>query len=398
MSIHKNNPRKKFSSQVIIIAIIAGAFAAGWFVALRMMGPGMGGMPPGMMGMGGPPAVNVQKVQEDFIDKEKEYIAYVEPIQEVDLHPRIEGYLADVHFDEGSLVEKGQVLFTIDPREYRATVDLRAAELAQAEARLVRAEKYLKRLESAEARSISQADLDTAVSDVQSSKAAVEMARASLELARIDLGYTRITAPISGRIGPAEVKAGNYVNSGTQRLARIVQVDPVRVNFSPADRLYLKLLEKMHNGTMPRISARVLLPGGDEFKAAGRRDFVDNEMDPETGTISVWLRFDNPEGLLIPGSYVKLLLGNQDRPRALSVPQAAVISDANGDYVFVVDKESKVQQRKITLGTVLNGNVIVTSGLAAGETIITEGVQKAMPGITVNAIDAAAAVSEGKQQ
>jgi RND family efflux transporter MFP subunit len=398
MDTPKTNNKKRFSSQVLIFLIIAGAFAAGWFVSSRLTGPGMAGPPPGMMGPSGPPAVSVREVTQDFIDQEQEYIAHVEPIQEVDLHPRIEGYIAKLHFDEGSLVKKGQLLFTIDPREYKATVDLKAAELAQAEARLVRAEKYLKRLESAEARSISQADLDKAVSDLQSSKAAVKMARASLELADIDLGYTQITAPISGRIGPAEVKAGNYVGSATQRLARIVQVNPVRVAFSPADRLYLKLLEQLNSGSAPKISARVILPGGVELNAAGRRDFVNNEMDPETGTITVWMRFDNPDGLLIPGSYVKLLLGNQDRPRALVVPQAAVVADAHGDYVFVVDTDATVQQRQVTLGPVLNGRVVVKSGLTAGESVVVEGVQKVRPGIIVTTVNTAAAVFEGKQQ
>jgi len=397
MDTSKKNYKKDFSSQALIILIIAGAFAAGWFVSARLAGPGMGGAPPGMIGPGGPPAVIVQEVKEDFIDQATEYIAHVTPIQEVDLHPRVEGYIAKVHFDEGSLVKKGQLLFTIDPREYKATVDLKAAELAQAEALLVRAEKYLNRLNSAEARSISQANLDTAVSDVQSAQAAVKMARASLELAEIDLGYTRIAAPISGRIGPAEVKEGNYVGSATQRLARIVQVNPVRVAFSPADRLYLKLLEQINSGTAPKISARVVLPGGVELNAVGRRDFADNEMNPETGTITVWMRFDNPDGLLIPGSYVKLLLGNQERPRALVIPQAAVVADAHGEFVFVVDADATVQKKQVALGPVLNRCVVVKSGLTAGESVIVEGVQKVRPGITVNAVIRTADGAVGNQ-
>jgi len=388
MDLYRKGSKSLLSSQAGIIVLIAGAFAAGWFVSLLFRGPGAGGPPPGAMGMpSGPPAVMVQTVAEDFIEQEKEYIAHVEPIQEVELHPRISGYIADVHFSEGSLVEKGQVLFTIDPREYRATVDLRAAELAQAEARLVRAEKYFKRLKSAQSRSISQADLDTATSDLQSAKASVAMARAGLELARIDLGYTRITAPINGRIGPAEIKKGNYVSSASKRLARIVQVDPVRVAFSPADRDYIKFLVQEIGGTVPAINARAKLPGGMELDIQGRRDFIDNEINLETGTIAVWFRFDNPKGLLIPGSYVTLLLGKKDRPRAPVVPIAALMTDAHGDYVFVVGKDSTVQQRKITKGTVLKDRVAVTAGLAAGETVIVEGVQKVRPGIAVQAVD-----------
>lgn len=400
MNIRKNNNGNgnRYTSQIIIILIIIGAFAAGWFVSFRLAGPGMMGPPPGMMGMGGPPAVNVEPAKKDYLEKEKEYIAHVEPIREVDLVPQVEGYIADVLFEEGGLVKKGQLLFTIDSREYRATVDLRTAELAQAEARQIRAEKYLKRLEAAEPRSISQADMDTAISDVQSTKAAVAMARAALELAKIDLGYTRITAPISGRIGPAEVKEGNYVSSATQRLARIVQVDPVRVMFAPADRFYLQQLNRINSGTTPNISARVILSDGMELQAAGQKDFVDNEMDLETGTITVWLRFANPEGLLIPGSYVKLLLGNPDRPQAIMVPHSAVVSDTHGHYIFTVDNESKVQQKQVVLGPALDERVVITSGLAAGESVIVEGVQKVQPGIAVHTTGVSSHPPEGKQQ
>ncbi len=396
MNMQKNNNGNQLSSQIIIVIVIAGAFAMGWFVSARLAGPGMMGMPPGMMGAAGPPAVKTFKVKKEYFEKEKEYIAHVEPIQQVDLVPRIEGYIAEVLFKEGSLVEKGQLLFTIDSREYRATADLRAAELAQAEARQVRAEKYLKRLKSAETRSISQADMDMAISDAQSAKAAVEMARASLKLAEINLGYTRIAAPISGKIGPAEIKSGNYVSSASRRLASIVQTNPVRVRFSPADRHYLKLLQQDISGKPLKISSRVTLPGGMAFAAAGQRDFVDNEMDPETGTITIWLRFDNPNGLLIPGSYVKLLLGDQDRPKDLIIPQVAVVSDVQGHSVYIVDKEAKVHKRSITLGPVLEESIVAKSGLIEGESIIIEGVQKVMPGITVQVVNSTA--SEGKEK
>jgi len=394
-----HNNKKRFSSQIIIILVIIGAFGAGWFVSMRLTGPppGMMGPPPGMMGAGGPPAVKVSTVQKEYIEKESIHIAHVEPIQQVDLVPRIEGYISGVHFEEGSQVKKGQLLFTIDPREYRATVNLRKAELAQAEARLVRSEKYLKRLASAESRSISQADMDMAVSDAKSAKATVEMARASLELAEIDLGYTRITAPISGRIGPAEIKKGNYVNSATRRLARIVQMNPIRVKFSPADRFHLKKLDQFNSGKLANIRARLILPGNIEFALAGQRDFENNEMDAETGTITVWMRFNNPDGLLIPGLYVKLLLGNPDRPKAIMVPRSAIVADARGHHIFTIDEESKVHQKPVTLGTELEENIVIKSGLKEGERIITEGIQKVMPGITVQAIDITSVASEGKK-
>ncbi len=393
MTIPNTKKMGQFFSQALIFIITLGAFAAGWFVSTCLYGTA--GNPSHAMTENPPlPAVTVQEVKKHFIDKQTEYIAHVMPIQEVDLRPRIEGYIAEIHFEEGSLVEKGQLLVTIDPREYEASVHLKTAELAKAEAKLVRAEKYLNRLKSAESRSISQADLDTAFSDLLSAKAALEMAHASLELAEINLGYTRITAPIGGRIGQAAVKAGNYVSSATQRLARIIQVNPVRIAFSPADSIYLKLLQQIHAGARPQMSSKVILPGGIELETTGTMDFVNNEMDPETGTIKVWMRFNNPDGLLIPGTYVKLILDKQDQPKALAVPRVAVLTDASGDYVFVVNSDSQVEQKQIISGDEINGKVIVESGLSAGESIIVDGIQKVRPGITVNAVRISTKTSE----
>ncbi len=142
----------------------------------------------------------------------------------------------------------------------------------------------------------------------------------------------------------------------------------------------------------------MILPGGMAFTAAGQQDFVDNEMDPETGTITIWLRFDNPNGLLIPGSYVKLLLGDQNRPKDLVIPQAAVVSDVQGHSVFIVDQEAKVHKRAVFLGPVLEENIVVKSGLTEGESIIVEGLQKVMSGITVQAVNIAAPASEGNKK
>jgi membrane fusion protein (multidrug efflux system) len=213
-------------------------------------------------------------------------------------------------------------------------------------------------------------------------EALVKQAAASLDLARIDLGYTEITAPISGRIGLIEVTKGNYVSPSTPRLARIVQEDPIRVVFSMSDREHIDSLQQGEQA----YSVRLRLPNGADYPGVGRIDFADNEMSTETGAIANYGRFDNPNGLLIPGSYVTVGLENTAAPRMPVIPQEAVMLDAEGSFVFVVDAEGKAERRPIEAGPTAEGLQYVVSGLTAGEQVVVQGVQKVQPGqaVTVN--------------
>ncbi len=352
----------------------------GWM----MPPPGAGGPPPGMM-MGGPqglvPQVEVVSAEEGALNPPAAFIGQVEPVQEVDLRAQIDGYVRTVHFKEGAQVEAGVLLFTIDPEQYEARVALRQAELAQAEASLQRAQAYLRRLEASDSRAISQTDLDTARSDVAQGLAAVQQAKASLRLAEIDLAHTRIAAPISGRIGRTVANVGDFVSPSLGTLVRIVQTDPIRVVFSVPDRDYLKVRENIADGAIQEaLRVRLRLPTGTVLDLLGKRDFENNEMSASTATLPVRVLFDNAAGLLVPRGYVTVLIDQASPKRWPVVPQAAVVNDREGPFVYVAGGDGKAELRRVTTGAALEGRVELRSGVAAGERVVVNGVQKVAPG------------------
>ena len=363
------------------IVIVSGL--AGWFIHGMFGGKGggmaarMGGRPPMP-----PAAVVVQVLKEQRLQPVDEYIAQVEPIQQVTIHPQISGAIAAVHFKEGDPVKEGDLLFTIQPDSFRAVVAVGEAELAQANAALVRAQKFYDRMKSADIRSISKTDLDKAESDYLQAQAGVKQSEANLNLARINLGYTDIRAPISGRIGAARITKGNYVTPAAM-LADIVQTDPVRVVFSVTDRTYLTLRQQELAGTSSPLMAHVRLPNGAVLPTIGKKDFDDNAMNDKTGTLAVRFVFDNADGLLVAGSYVKILLENPDGAKGIKIPQRAVLADQQGSYVLTADEAGTVSTLRIKPGVQLGADVIVLSGLKAGDRIVTDGLQRAVPGATV---------------
>ncbi|MDR3164003.1 MAG: efflux RND transporter periplasmic adaptor subunit [Synergistaceae bacterium] len=308
----------------------------------------------------------------------REYIGRVEPIQTVQIRPRVAGQIESVHFREGSVVNEGDLLFTIDRAQYEATAALRRADLSKAQASLSRASKYNDRLKAVDKRSISANDLDMSASDVQQNRAAVEQARAALKLAEIDLGFTKIKAPITGRIGRVNVTKGNFVSSASAPLATIVQANPVRVSFAMPDREYMEQI-KAFQSDAPVYKTTLTLADGTLYESSGVRDFEDNEMDSSTGAITLHLRFENKNGTLIPGSLVKVMTKPIKSRVAAIVPQEAVMSDAAGDYVYVIGDGNVVRRRGVTLGTEIGASREVVSGLTAGEKVIVSGLQNVRP-------------------
>ena len=363
----------------VVIAIVL--IGVGYFISLFVPS---GGPPPGMMGMGEmpPPAVIAVELKERPLDVLEDHIATVEPVQEVMVRSEVAGYIDDVHFTEGSFVKAGDLLFTIDQKQYQAMVDVREAELARAKAELNRAEKFFKRMREANKRSVSQSDLDTAESDQLQAVANLKQAAANLNLAKIDLGYAKVRAPISGRIGVAKVTKGNYVTSASNELARIVQISPIRVVFSMTDRAYLDFRAQELAGTSDGLVAYIRLPNGTQLPLVGKKEFDDNVMNPETGTMAVRYLFDNPDGRLVPGGYVNILLGLRQRPMGIRIPQRAVLLDPKGSYVLTVNGEGQVGTARVEIGESVEGDFVVLSGLKAGDRIVVDGVQKARPGMT----------------
>jgi membrane fusion protein (multidrug efflux system) len=357
---------KKGLSIVLILA-------AGWFLHAKF-GMMFGGMPP-MPGPGQMPPATVTSsvIAEQSLQPASEYIASIEAVEDVLIQSEVSGRIESVHFTEGSLVKAGDLLFTIDRAKYQAAADAAAADLA-------RAQKLYDRMKNADERSFSKSDMDTAESTLLQAKAA-------LDLAQVSLNYTEIKAPVSGRIGAANLTKGNYVTAASGPLARIVQIDPVRVTFSLTDREYLKLQRVKLAGSGSTRTAQVRLADGTLLPNPGKKEFDDNAINPQTGTMAVRYLFSNPDGLLIPGGYVTALLQNPEGEQGIKIPQKALLVDQQGSYVLTVDASGTVGILRVQPGDQLGADVIILSGLKPGDRIIIDGVQKARPGATVQVME-----------
>ena len=339
------------------------------------------------------PLVIVKPVEKaDSSSQPSEYVGRVEAIQTVQVKPQISGEIAKVSFKEGSIVKAGQLLFQIDPAQYQATVALRKADLEKAEATLAEAEKYHKRVMAANDQAVSAADRDTAESSVLQGKAAVSQAKANLRLAEINLGYCRITAPITGKIGIANLTKGNYVTPSSGALATIVQMDPVRVSYTLPDRDYLDQLELFKKeGSV--YKTKLILSNGSELDVPGQRDFEDNTVDQMTGTVMMRLRYTNDSGMLIPGEMVRVFTQPVKSRIVNVIPQTAVMADAEGDYVYVVEADNSVRDVRVKLGREMGTLREVVSGLKDGQNVVVAGLQNLRPGTKVR-IDTSASANE----
>ncbi len=360
--------------------ILALCVAAGWFLKSRLT-PQM----PNMAAMGGgTPYVLTKQVSQTNIAPKKSYIGHVEAIKSVNLKPQVTGYVEKVLFQEGSLVNEGDILFIIEQKRYLANVELRQAELDSAKANLVRAERDYKRQKSLSKENYaSKATLDTSESAYLQAKAAVAQAQANLELAKIDLDYTEIKAPRTGYIGKAQVTEGNYVNSTTQDLARIVQTNPIRVAFQVTDKDMLEA--KANNLKDKQVQTELVLPNGQVLVNHLKSRFNDNEINTETATITIYAEYGNDEGLLIPGNYVDIRVGNKEAEMAVLVPQAALAQDEHGNYAVTVNDENIAEQKRVVLGDVIGDSQIVLEGLNADDRVIIQGLQKVRNGQAVKA-------------
>ena len=341
-------------------------------------------------GDGPPPLVTVAAVSERDVNPPAEYIGHVEAIQTVDLRARVEGFLEQVMFREGSDVHAGDLLYVIEQAHYQARVDADKALVAQAEAILTKARQYLKRARTVRSGGVSATDMDNAVTEELRAQAGLEQARANLARSELDLKYTMVKAPINGRIGRTAFTKGNLVGPTSGPLARIIQTDPIRVVYSISENNLADIRAALKDASMdrenPALASRIKLPDGEILKTAGQIDFVDNEIDAKTGTIAVRAVFDNHDGLLLPGQYVTILICQNRAELRPVVSQSAVQIDRKGHYVLVVDSKNQVEQRRITTGAVINNQWAVESGLAVGEKVIVQGIQKVTPGRTVKTI------------
>ena len=337
------------------------------------------------------PIVEVEPVQVDDINIYGEYVGRIRAQQFVEIRARVEGYLESMLFAEGTYINKGQTLFIIDPRVYRANAEKAKAQLNKARAVAQKAERDLERIRPLYAQNAaSQLDFDNAKAAYETATADVIVAEAELTQAELTLGYTAVESPISGYISERSADIGTLVGpSGKSLLATVVKSDTVRVDFSMTSLDYLKSKSRNVNFGQndstrnwdPYVT--VTLADGSAYPYRGLVDFADPQVDPKTGTFSVRAEMPNPDRALLPGQFTKVKLLMDIREDAIAVPAKALEIEKGGAYIYVVRPDSVVERRFVETGPELDNIIVVERGLAPGENIVTEGFHKLKHGMKV---------------
>ncbi|MBY6186210.1 efflux RND transporter periplasmic adaptor subunit [Marinobacter hydrocarbonoclasticus] len=338
-----------------------------------------------------PPSVQVRAVQFEQVRPSGEFVGRTQAYEDVHIQAQVSGQLIQRHFTEGDRVKQGELLFTLDPEPFQAQVNQANAVLAQAEAArdvaVINWERG-KRLHPEGV--ISDTDMDELTSRKLQAEAQVVQANAALDAAALQLEYAQVRAPIDGRISNAFVSTGDLITPQTQ-LATLVQADPFWVTFQASERQMaaartMVRKDPSQDVRLTDLDVEMRMPDGEMFDQIGRIDFVDNRVDAATGTVNLRARFSNPEGWVLPGMYVTLVIRPPEAEPRLLVPQASVQEDQQGRYVMVLAEGNEVQKRMVTLGQRYGIKWAVLEGLEEGEQIVVEGLQKIRPGAVVTPV------------
>lgn len=344
-----------------------------------------------------PTAVAVVTLKSEPVTLTRELPGRVNASLIAEVRPQVSGVIQKRFFTEGGLVKAGEPLYQIADAAYRADANSARAGLARAEATLEAARLKAKRTaELAKIDAVSAQDNENAVAALSQAEADVGVARAALARAEVTLNYARIVAPISGRIGRSTVTQGALVAENQDAvLATVQQLDPVHVDLTQSGSELLQLQKQLAAGTLRRAAAlpvTLLLDDGSQYKQRGRLAFSEVSVDPTTGSYALRVIVPNPEHTLLPGMYVRALIGEGVRPNAILAPQQGVTRDPKGGATaLVVNKEGKVESRKIVVSRAIGDKWLVDEGLAAGDKLIVEGLQKIQPGMPVQATEAGSA-------
>ena len=333
-----------------------------------------------------------------------EYVGETESSREVEIRARVEGFLESIEYREGSVVHEGDVLFQMDRKPFVAALDAAQAELAAQQARLTTASANLKRVAPLAAEdALSQKDLDDAQGQKDAAIAAVEGARAKVQQAEINLGYTTIQSPVTGVTSFARKQPGSFISPGPDSLLTYVSaLDPMRVNFSISENDQLRYQKLIAEGKLVRPAdgkymVKVVLGDGTVLPAPGRVTFGDASFSRETGTFLVRAELPNKDGMLRPGQFVRVLLEGSSWKDAIQVPQRAVMQGPQGNFVWVVDAESKAQPRPVVLGPLGDGAWLIQQGLQSGDRVVVDGGLKLGPGVPVTVTPAGDAAKPADQ-
>lgn len=330
-------------------------------------------------------SVEVAEVVSQRITEWDSFTGRLESPQTVSLRPRVSGYIEAAVFEEGELVNKGDTLFLIDSREFNAQVDRLTAQLDEAKSRLKLAKQDFNRAkELFKSKSISKELLETRGAEVDQANAYVAQSKASLELAQLNKTFTRVEAPISGRVSRALITQGNYVSAGQTVMTSIVSTEQVYAYFDIDEATWLNYQkEHLDNNQSSALPVAMRLANEQGYQHWGKLDFVDNQVNTQTGTLRVRAVFNNQDGALLPGLFAHLKLAGGNTEQGILIAEKAIGTDLNNKYVLTVDEQNKVQYRAITLGDKVDELRVIKQGLKSGERIVVNGLQRVRPGALI---------------
>ena len=375
--------RYAFRAPLVVLSLAAGAVAAG--CARPAAQPAE---PP-------PPKVSVAKVVYRDVTEWDEFTGRLEAVNTVSVRPRVSGYVSAVRFREGAIVRKGDLLFQIDPRPFQAEADRLKAELVRARATVQRTNSEAQRAERLTAQdAMSREENDRRASFAQEATAQVDAVAAALRAAELNLEFTRVAAPITGRVSRAVTTEGNLVSSGPGEatlMTTVVSLDPIYAVFDVDEQSFLRYgvltsAGKRASAREAGLGIQMALAGEQDFPHAGKMNFLDNQVDPATGTIRARAVFTNGDSALTPGLFVRLRVPGTKSSGGTLVRDGAVGTDLDKRFVYVVGSDKTITQRAVTLGPNLDGLRLVRSGLANGDLIVVNGLQRVRPGMKVEPV------------
>ncbi|AQM71043.1 Efflux pump periplasmic linker BepF [Vibrio campbellii] len=334
------------------------------------------------------PLVVTQDVTIIDYQPSKSYIGRIEAVEDTNITAQVSGYLEARHFDEGQMVEKGQLLYSIEPSSFEAQVASAKAALAQAKAALKKAELDHQRGKNLLPRgSISQSEFDALTATLLGARAELEAANAQLKLAEVNLSYTQIRAPFSGRISDSKVSTGDLLSPSSGILTTLVSLDPVHTSFSVSERERLNLgmdgIKGDGSAESSGVEVQLELENGEYFEHLGQLDFLGNRINTQTGTIAMRAVVPNPDQKLLPGQHIKVNLRDKNAKDVIVIPRRAVQTDLEGDFAMVMAEGNVAERRNVKLGAQVEQGIIIKDGLDKDDTVITQGLQRVRNGVEV---------------